>query len=165
MTRVIHRLRLWHHHRRLIRRLPRTARQPRAMPSRTWLLAEPTSALWTARVAEMEEWLAQQWHALTDPTGLNHVNIGFVLVDWHDQRRAYRWHTLLPSRPVAERAAALQAARDQLAALPLTQYPNATHVEVYLVNLGGLVANTISELAGGDDSDGRAADALPSRTD
>src|SRR5579859_643545 len=87
-----------------------------------------------------ETWLRDQLAAIRTPYHIDTCGIMVKLIRIKDQRRTVLWSVQIPSFSRAAPHAALQELTQHLCALPLHDYPTATHIEVRLVSIGDIVA-------------------------
>ena len=140
---------LWH--RRRQRTINRAALQVVAegqgVAARTWTLPP---MLTPAELAAMQDeacaWLAEQIAVAASPYGWSQCAILVGLARSDGPQRTPLWKVTLPAFTKAERAGGLAAAQAQLAALPLSAYPTATQLEVYLRDMGTVLRGAFATL-------------------
>src|SRR3712207_5711453 len=115
--------------------------------ARTWPL---TPALTSDELAAIQRdalaWLVEQIAVAASPYGWSQCSILVGLARSDGTRRTTLWKATLPAFTKAERAAGLAAAQAQLAALPLSAYPTATQLEVYLLDMGAVLRGAFATL-------------------
>ena len=94
---------------------------------------------------EARDFLDAMVSASATPYGYNRCSVFFGLAEQHGDQRTPLWKTTLPSFSKDEREQSLAAVDAALAALPLTDYPTANQLEVYMMDVGFLFREAISD--------------------
>ncbi len=114
--------------------------------ARTWpLTATMTDHDMTSITQEATAWLVKQIGSIATPHGWSSGTVIIGLAQMQGTQRTPLWKVSLPSFAKTDYAPALSEATTQLATLPRAVYPSATHLEVYLLDMGRIFRTIIPD--------------------
>lgn len=85
---------------------------------------------------QLRAWLRQRVATAATPDGIDHCHVFLVVVERTATQRTSLWRQSLPTFTKITAGAALDTAAAAIAAVPLDDYPTATHLEVSLISIG-----------------------------
>ncbi len=115
----------------------------------TWPISdsEPPE-LHTQRLNEAVRWLREQLGVAATPYGWSNCSVLLALAQVEQNRRTLLWKAVLPSFPKAEGEQGLAAAEAALVTVPMAMHPTTTQLEVYLMDLGGILKRAVDHAEG-----------------
>ena len=139
-------------HRRQQRKVDRAALQVvgqgQGAAARTWPV-HPALTTEARAVIQQEAlaWLTENSAVAVTPYGWSDCTIFMALARVHARQRTPLWKATLPSFRKTEREPALAQAAAQLASVPFADYPTATQLEVYLLDMGTVLRESFARIA------------------
>ncbi len=115
--------------------------------ARTWPVPlTAASEGWAELLPDVLPWLTGQTAQLATPYGWSQASIMLALVHRPVAKRTLLWKAKLPLFERSEREKALTSAGTQLSAVPFADYPTATHLEVYLLDMGRILRHAFESI-------------------